>query len=148
MTQPPPIDYRTPEVSQQEARRVFSVSALLVMFFLAILLTVTAFITARFERYFYEFNVSLPAISWGMLKFARFYRKGPGWIMMLAAIITVPFLWGTIFQPKPDSPKRRARHTAVVLFLVLLLIVLVVLVILSLFLPVVNLMDQLSGPKK
>jgi hypothetical protein len=141
------LDYRGPyeggvdtrELGQRRANAIFS----LVRFILAIavmLFVLLIFLTVipRFERTFADFGIKLPLITQIVLDISRFLQTPLGWVA--AAVIAC--IVGVTVAVLP-IPRRWLR-----LLVILLLAMVVISLALAVFLPMIQLIDNISAGKK
>ena len=142
-----PLDYRggrgstggpamTPAAGYRPHPSIFSairfVAAIAVML---ILLAIFFFVIPQLEAVYADFGTKLPAITQIVLDVSRFLHTPLGWIV--AIIITGIVALADSVLPIPARWLR--------LLVVLLLALIVIALALALFLPIVNLMDSISG---
>ena len=153
VTQPPPIppralDYGGPD-PQSPGRSAddwiwaflppfLSFGAVIGVFTLAMV-----FVIPRFEQIFKDFRLDLPGPTKLLLAVSRWFTNDYGWAFSVAACTALAV--GLAFL---DERARRRRRWLYPLLALLLFIGAVVFVILALFLPMISLMDGISGTSK
>ena len=140
MTQTP-LDYRTPTPSERAGSRIgFSLGmALPVALFVGVLSIILIFVIPRFETIFKDFGTRLPLVTTVVLNFALWFRSA---YYAWPIVICLPLLAG-LFAPKSSGAQRWLR-----LLLVLVFGGIVLLVAAALFLPLLSLIDNMSGGKR
>jgi len=129
-----------------ERRPMFSASALMVMLWIAAGLWVSAVVAQRFEATFRNFKTTLPLLTVMLLSFSHLFLNDFGWVLILLAVVVVPFLWANLF-PAPDDPfARRMRRRWLRLAVGLLLVMWLLFVVMGLFAPMISLVQSVSTP--
>ncbi len=145
MTKTPPIDYATP---QPRARReITSVPLMLALAVPTIALYVAALaIVPAFVRIFADFKLDLPAIAVFTLSFAR-WMKGWGWTVLWAVPVVLPLVLTQLGASSHPGANRASRVLWSLNLGLSLTLVVVVWLGLALFLPMVQLVQQVSPPR-
>src|SRR3954454_2795559 len=90
-------------------------------------------VTMRFETIFKDFKTDLPAVTQLLLMFSRIYLHLFGWVLMLAAVVVVPFLWAGMLPPASDPVGHRRMRRRLISLGTLLIGLWVFLVTIALF---------------
>ena len=147
MTGPPPIDYITPGVPPR--RQIFSFTVFLFSaFFLLFFYGMIYWIIPKFETIFRDFGTKLPGMTQLVLDLARWGVNAP-FIMMPA--VAVPFVLGflaPLVAPRQTGPAAAGsdrRLIVALLVLIALLILMLIVVLTILVLPMISLLQNISG---
>jgi type IV pilus assembly protein PilC len=148
-----PLDYRSPFTAPLE-RDVFSFPAFLAGAIIAVAIAfIMLLVVPRFEQIFKDFGTKLPALTQVVLQLARITASG-GWVALTLLPVIAGFL-GALIPPEEPLPevteggrRRRRRMTVVMRATVLILFVIAGVTILALFLPMISLINAVSGSGK
>ena len=151
---PPPFPPRQPEplnyhgssrgfdpaaLAQRRSNAIFSlVRFILAMAVMLIVLLIFLTVIPRFERVYADFGTKLPLITQLVLDISRFLQTPLGWVV--AAVIACIVAVVVAVLPIP----RRWLRLLVIFIMALVVITLA----LAVFLPMINLMDNISAGKK
>jgi len=135
------LDYQAPA-----RQRVFSLRAFLAAAIIqAVLFALLGLIVPRFEPIFQSFGVRLPALTQLLLELSRWFRD-VGWIIILPLPFVIGFGVGLLTQaPAADAPRRNWRLASIV---ILIVGVIVIVTVVALFLPMITLIQAVSGQGK
>jgi uncharacterized membrane protein len=135
------LDYAT--ARSRPNRYIFSTVACVALVIpLFVLTTIVGPVAMRFENVFKDYAVALPLLTQLLLDFGWLFRRGL-WIALWLAPITLPFVIAPLLG---QNPTRRRIFARLAMGLSLVLTVgMLILAVFALFLPMIKLMDSLSG---
>lgn len=144
MDRPPEhLDYRAPE-----SRHTPPVSSLGISLYLGLIVGLTLiigwFILPRFQQAMVDFEAPIPALTMGYIAVTRWLVRLPGVVVLMAIPIVVPHLITRIIHRTDDPAAVRARTLLAYILITLLAGVVVAITVLSIFLPLINLVDPLN----
>jgi type II secretory pathway component PulF len=120
----------------------------LLSFIYIFMLVMAIFVAPRMETTFREFDAELPGITVIFLGICRWIRSYYGWAMLLPLPIVVPMLV-THLTWRPGTQRQRGLRIFGTLGITFILLTIFVLfAVLSLFLPMVRLIDAASAPAR
>ena len=147
---PPPIpspqlNYRTPVSTH--ARPVAFVPPLVASLFVyGELIVMFCIVMPRVEQIFKDFRTELPGITKLLLIFGRWFREG-GWLLSLPLFVGVPIVLSLLI-PRQDPLRGRHRFWRLFNITFAAMLLIAVLYALAALVPMVNLIQTVSSPKK
>jgi hypothetical protein len=145
---PTPLQYETPSPSRTLCRREHIWNAVALVLFAIVLLVPACGLVPRLEAIFKDFKTELPGITKLLLTFSRWAANGYGWVfvpLLLAALWSLGLALDRI-APTDKPARYYGRWLRRLLFL--LGILWLTLVILGSFMPLLQLIDTVSGSRK
>jgi type IV pilus assembly protein PilC len=142
---PPALPYASPAPSAVR----FSLSAFISTgILLAVIFFTLVFVVPRFEAIFKDFGTQMPALTIYLLDASRFAVRF--WWLCLTVAIAIPivcgFIIGLVARGGDANPSTRfGRRLSIVGVVLLLLGLYLVLLVIALFLPMINLIQAVSG---
>jgi type II secretory pathway component PulF len=144
--QPQPLDYRGDRsggfdpaaIAQRRSNAIFSIARFVAaMIVMLIVLGIFLTVIPRLERVYADFGTKLPLITQLVLDISRFLRTPLGWVV--AGVITC--IVAVVFAVLP-IPRRWLR-----LLVIFIMALFVITLALAVFLPMIDLMDNISGKR-
>jgi len=149
--EPTPLDYRAPHDAPR--RPVFSVAAFLASAaVVAVLLLDLLVIVPRFEEIFRDFGTKLPAITQLLLDVSRVLADSGRWVVLAMMPLAIGFLAPLLGpvriaddSPTRDRPPRRRHRSMTLVLMSIALCVILAVTIVALALPMLSLINAVSG---
>jgi len=114
--------------------------------FAALMTTLFTIVVPRFEAIYRDFSTRLPTPTVMLLNITRFLNATYAWVVFWVIAVVVPIL---VARLRPWPPQRRGPALKVAVILSVLLIGLAVVALyVTLQLPMINLIQSVSGPKR
>jgi hypothetical protein len=144
LTTPPTLEYGRPPPAEGRTRDYVAhlIRWALVAGTVAVVL---AGIVPRFEQIFRDFKIQLPWPSQFLLTLSHWFVHDMGWL----ALAPLPFLLAYLMSLPGGTPRerRKVRHWERLLAFLIVAIFLVY-VVMALFMPLISLIQAMSGPRK
>ncbi len=146
---PKPLDYQPTHTTPRESPLPLMTGGLIAGFLVAIFLAALSLVALRFGEVYKDFNLTAPMVTQAVLETAflldRFYY---------VPLLTIPALFTLLFpllgrNKNPVSSNRRLLRFGIGGLLLLLFVIVVSLItVVALSLPMINLMEGMSGGPK
>jgi type II secretory pathway component PulF len=136
-----PLDY----ASADAAPAISSMPLFAAYFIVYVLVGGVLFTTApKFERLYAENKMELPALTAGVMSFARWFRNG-GWWMLLPIPIVMPAIVTRVARNAGAVPSRR-RHRRLFGVAGFLALLAGVIILIAMILPYMSNPDRIANP--
>src|SRR5439155_18357126 len=142
---PSPIEYYARDDTTAGARRFSFAGFFAGCAFVALISRLMVMVVPHFETAFKDFGARLPAVTQLVLDISRWFR-GRGWI----PVCLIPFVVGLIvpFLLPAEPGQRRIGAEWVFIVLLCLAIAIGLFVAVALYMPMITLMQSVSGGKR
>lgn len=145
MSNPPPLEY-----ARVEPRRPINVlphiiTALLAAACITLPMLIVMLIVPRFEMVFKDFKTELPWITKLVLQISRWTTNGYGWVVILPLIVAAVLPGVLLDLNSTTGTGARIYRRVMVRLLLLAMLIVVGIVIFACFMPMISLIDSVSG---
>ncbi len=145
MSKPPPLEY-----ARVEPRRPINVlphitTALLTAACIALPMLIVILIVPRFEMVFKDFNTELPWITKLVLRISRWAANEYGWVVVFPLIVAAVLPGVLLDLHSTTGTGARIYRRVMVRLLLLAMLILVGIVIFACFMPMISLVESMSG---